>query len=270
MLRIMFWNAGRAPLDAIAQIAESERVDILALAEPAHTLTSYLLALNGRNDRPPFLASPSHCRRISLYARLPGESLSTVSDSQHMTIRLITLPIGAPFLLVCAHLRSKLYQDTESQKASLFPVAQEIRSAEVRAGLDRTVLVGDLNADPYETALVAALGFHGVMTRERAERGDRVVEGRRYPFFYNPMWSFFGDLSAGPPGTYHYARAEQVVPFWHCFDQVLLRPAMLEHFRQDSIRIVTRTKTLNLADEAGYPNAAEFSDHFPIVLALHI
>ncbi len=270
MLRIMFWNAGRAPVHAIAHVAESERVDILVLAEPAHTTASYLVALNGQEGRSTFHANLSHCPRIVLYSRLTREHLSTVSDSHHMTIRLVTLPIGAPFLLVCAHLRSKLYQNTESQNVSLLPAAQEIRTAESRVGLDRTVLIGDLNADPYEPSLVAALGFHGVMTQERALHGTRVVEGVEYPFFYNPMWSYLGDLSDGPPGTYHYARAEHVMPFWHSFDQVLLRPAMLQYFREGSVRIVTRTETLNLASEAGYPNAAEFSDHFPIVLTLHI
>jgi endonuclease/exonuclease/phosphatase family metal-dependent hydrolase len=269
MLRVMFWNVGNAPVEVIAHVTKSESIDILVLAELRHGAASCLKALNAES-RLTYHANLSQCPRIAIYSRLSDQYLSPAADTKYMTVRVVKPPIGRPFLLVGVHMRSKLHQSSESHGLSLLPAAHEIRAAEDRLGTQRTVVVGDFNADPYETSIVAATGFHAVMTRQRAQRGARTVGGIEQPFFYNPMWSYLGDLSQGPPGTYHYSHGEEAERFWHSFDQVLLRPAMLEHFREGSVRVVTQAGSLSLANRDGYPDADKLSDHFPVVLTLYM
>jgi hypothetical protein len=132
------------------------------------------------------------------------------------------------------------------------------------------VLVGDLNMNPFESGVVGANGLHAVMTQERAQRGVRKVGGKEYPFFYNPMWGFFGDLTKGPPGTYHYDSAEQVTYFWNIFDQVLIRPALLQHFDATSLKVISGDEKISLLNEQGIPDKANVSDHLPIVFRLYI
>ena len=39
-----------------------------------------------------------------------------------------------------------------------------------------------------------------------------------HPYFYNPMWSLFGDFSPGPPGTYYYSESAHNAFFWYMFE----------------------------------------------------
>ena len=96
-----------------------------------------------------------------------------------------------------------------------------------------------------------------------------MVQSLEHHFFYNPMWSCFGDRETGPPGTYYYDRAEAVNYFWNIYDQVLLRPELLDGFDIDSLRIVTSAGETALLDSSGRPDKAKASDHLPIVFSLN-
>src|SRR5258706_11895269 len=59
---------------------------------------------------------------------------------------------------------------------------------------------------PYTTLFRS---LHSVMSREIANRTARTVQGREYPFFYNPMWGHFGDRMSKTAGSYYYDNAER-------------------------------------------------------------
>lgn len=61
--------------------------------------------------------------------------------------------------------------------------------------------------NPFDEGVVKAAGLHAMMTKATANERFRTVQGREYPFFYNPMWGFFGDRTDGPAGTFHYRRS---------------------------------------------------------------
>jgi hypothetical protein len=129
--------------------------------------------------------------------------------------------------------------------------------------------MGDLNVNPFEDGMVLASAFHAVMTKDTAMRGSRTVQGQKYPYFYNPMWSHFGDQRSGSPsGTFYYEKAEHLVYFWNIFDQVLLRPELADAFEHENLRIISRVGNTSLLGENGRPNLKIGSDHLPIVLDL--
>jgi hypothetical protein len=130
--------------------------------------------------------------------------------------------------------------------------------------------VGDLNMNPFETGVVGANGLHAVMSRSLARRTARTVNGISYPFFYNPMWSRMGDSSAGPCGTFYYERSEQVVYFWNTFDQVLLRPELLDRFDIEHLVVPTTAGGTPLVTSDGRPDKKSASDHLPLVFELDL
>ena len=77
------------------------------------------------------------------------------------------------------------------------------------------------------------------MDRSIAREVSRIVGGQKRKFFYNPMWSRYGDGTIGPPGTYFY-RGGQVSHFWHMLDQVLLRPSLLDYYSHGAMQIVEK------------------------------
>jgi hypothetical protein len=104
---------------------------------------------------------------------------------------------------------------------------------------------------------------------QRIARGvHRIVQDRAYPFFYNPMWSLLGDGSRGAPGTFFYQNGEHQVYFWNMFDQVFLRPTLLDRFRMDDLAILDHNGVQSLLTETGRPSARVGSDHLPLLFRL--
>lgn len=269
MLSFLFWNLNGQPLsDAIAAIAEQERVDILILAEckiePAH-----LLATLNRSQAA-FHFAPSQNDQIIIFSRFAGEYIVPAFESGRYSIRRLALPTRDEIILAAVHFPSKFYWDESSQLLECSVLGNTIADVERQVGHSRTVVVGDLNMNPFEGGVVGAAGLHAVMTRKVAERVTRVVQGRTYPFFYNPMWAHFGDALNKPPGSYYYERAEHVNYFWNTFDQVLIRPQLVDRFRNDQLRILDRAGETSLAKEDGRPDSGSGSDHFPLFFNLDL
>jgi len=270
MFRVLFWNtAGREVSNALRNLVHGRSVDLLLLAESAMPPAKILSALNAGSKRM-YRFVRSNCPRITIFARLPVAWLGEVLDTDHLTIRRVTLPALEPFLIGAVHLRSKLYQSPASAMIGLIQLAERLRRTEERLGTDRTVLIGDFNANPFEDGMLAAHGLHAVMCAKRAARVSRVVDGEVCRFFYNPMWGLYGDLSPGPPGTYHRSSAEEVNPFWNMYDQVLVRPALLPAFRPDELTIITEDGAERFLTRSGTPNRRQFSDHLPVLFGLDL
>jgi len=94
------------------------------------------------------------------------------------------------------------------------------------------------------------------------------VRGRQYQFFYNPMWGHFGEHGQKPPGTYYRNSGEQVNYYWNMFDQVLVRPSLLDMFPPDGVEIVTHAGRFPLMTSRGLPDRAVGSDHLPLLFRL--
>lgn len=124
--------------------------------------------------------------------------------------------------------------------------------------------------DPFEDGVIQANGLHAARTRRLAQRESRIVQGREWPFFYNPMWGHLGDCQGGPPGTYYYESAEHVTMFWHAFDQVLIRPHLLPIFRNETLQVLTDDGTVSFLGGRGTPDPKVASDHLPIVFSLDL
>jgi hypothetical protein len=252
----------------VAALAEQHDVDVLILVECVPPLLQALKADGTFALHPTF----SGCETISVFSRLASDSMRTVFDDEGgtWTIRRVQCPNGTEILLVAAHAPSKLYRSAESQSHRCIRFAQQVREFEQSVGHARTLLVGDFNMDPFESGMVSATGLHAVMTRQIAARKKRTVDGVEYPYFLNPMWGKLGDRPDGPPGTYYRNRGEEVEHFWHMFDQVLVRPDLLQAFHDEELRIVTTGGGTSLVSRRGIPNRSVASDHLPIVFSLDL
>src|SRR4051794_35563743 len=167
--------------------------------------------------------------RLTFVTRYPVDAIRSLRDDGGISVRAVRPPIGIEILVVALHLPSKLYRSDAEQTLYSLRVAQLIRECEELSGHTNSLIIGDLNMDPFEDGVVSSEGLHGVMDKNVANERQRVVDGRSREYFYNPMWNFLGDETSGPPGTYFH-RGGALSRFWHTFDQVLLRPSMLPYY----------------------------------------
>jgi hypothetical protein len=255
----------------VGKLVREHDIDVVALVECEVSTDDMLAALNdGEGDS--YCSGMTQLDDVAVFARLGERSFLTVREdpAARLSIRQLMLPSRMDILLAVTHLPSKLYWSGDSQRDLCPQLASEIRRCEERVGHTRTVLVGDLNMNPFESGVVSSVGLHGTMARRVAERKSRTVLGRDYPFFYNPMWGHFGDGLDGPPGTYYNLKAETVCYFWNIFDQVLVRPSLLDAFDNDHLKILDSSGDDSLLTAGGLPNKRVASDHLPIVFGLEL
>lgn len=269
MVTFMFWNLNLQPLHKVlARLLEAKSVNVLILAESPYEpseLVQYVRDISGLTYH---FAESFGCRRVHIFTTFPDEVFSPRHEKNTFTIRTLSLPDKVPVILAATHFPSKLHWGPESQSVECQRLGEWIRRVEDEQGHKNTVLVGDLNMNPFEDGVVGAAGLHGVMSRSVAKAGSRQVQEEMYPYFYNPMWSLYGDSSPGPPGTYFHRDGQQIVYFWNMFDQVLVRPALLPRFDNNHLEVVTTDGSTSFLSANGRPDPSVASDHLPILFQL--
>lgn len=286
MLTFMFWNINGKPLQrAIGNLVRQHKVDLLILAESSLADETILYELN----RGSFAESGAHfqtavsdelCERIKIYPRFRTDYLKKESAGSYYSAMSLRMPRRNHLLLFSMHYASKRHRSERSQAQGMPGFGSTIRDVERRLGHSRTVLIGDLNMNPFEDGMVSAEGLNAVMTREIASRQTRIIDRLSYPYFYNPMWSKFGDSNHDlcppghpehePAGTCYYRSSESRWFFWNMFDQVLIRPSLIPNFRYDSLRILVTDGTTEFVTKSGIPDRRMVSDHLPIKFSLDI
>jgi hypothetical protein len=200
MLTFLFWNMGgeltqKTPPKKVAErnqrlyemignLARRQDVDLLMIAEWPIPLPSILKSINTNNPIKFKENDPkSLCERVVIFPRSTVADLILVSESAKYTLRRVRLlPATRPeFLLFVAHMGSKMYKSDASQTGQSPGINEIIRSAE--GSQRKTIVVGDLNMNPFDDAMTIAEGFNSVMTREIALRGSRELDGVDHPFF---------------------------------------------------------------------------------------
>lgn len=268
MPTLAFWNVnGNVPPSRIAAFAHESDADILILAESTGSLQAILKELNRDVDRL-YFPDIGESDRLVILTRFEPDPSVLVRDTFGVSIRNYRTPLSDSFLVVAVHLRSKLWAKTEDQILAAPRVARVIREAEENTGHARTIVIGDLNMNPFEAGVVGSEGLHGIMDRRIASTFSREVQGETYRYFYNPMWGMFGDAGESPPGTYFYNSSSEVNYFWNMFDQVLVRPTLLDFLAKDGVKIVTEIQGETLLTNLGRPNKSSGSDHLPVVCRL--
>jgi hypothetical protein len=268
VITFLFWNVNQRPLyDRIARLAAVNSVDVVILAECTMQSAVVSRALNATGAAT-FRVVQGSGTELRLFTRFPLSGWhARFQDTLEAWIGFrVSIPNVPDLLLFVVHLPSKLWTTEHDRSLGVSLLAADIQMFEQQERHTRTIVVGDLNVNPFEAPIVGAGGLHGVMDRRVAERETREVRGREYPMLYNPMWGFLGDRTPGPPGTYYRSSSESVNYFWNTYDQVLVRPALMTHL--SDVRILDTDGTESLLTPHGVPDIANGSDHLPILFRL--
>ncbi|OWK45812.1 hypothetical protein FRUB_02143 [Fimbriiglobus ruber] len=126
--------------------------------------------------------------------------------------------------------------------------------------------------NPYEDGIVMASGLHAVPTRRIACKEVRTVKFPSGTYFYNPMWSHFGEKLQGHAGSYFLESPKSRADHWNIYDQVLVRPELLPYFRDEDVQIIWHDPIgdRSLLGPDGVPNREEFSDHLPVAFKINL
>ena len=275
MVVITFWNIdnrdgsrGAAIASSLAQLTLDTKCDVLVVAEggDAHVgLESLLQAACDPGFRQ-MTCLPCH---LHVWTRLSGTTIQPFgSDPKRYEAYKLLSPGRDPALLVFPHLRSKVGRIDGREFSDTQEFVADLRKLESRQGPGAgTLVLGDLNLNPYDSAMRSPDAFNSSASREAvAAFPARRFRGKVYRAFYNPAWNLFGDAN-GPPGTYYWDSKNKDKEGWYVLDQVLLRPELISRFDLPSLRAVVAIGTDALLVSGGKLNP-RWPDHLPITFQL--
>jgi hypothetical protein len=272
----LFWNVHKKELrDLIGILLKEHDVDIALLAEcPGKSLDAreaYIHSLRDYLDSTFDLNYTVKTERTS-YVKFLVKAVSDLGFQDELVTkdRLSALPIRLPsdinILLIGTHLESKVGKSDGTQSRLAVQTRKSIEEIEKAHDIENTILVGDLNMNPFDSGIIAATALNAVMSRQVAANSTRKFSRNVYKYFYNPMWKFFASSASEVQGTHYFSNSEECY-YWNILDQVLIRLSLLDHFRDSDIEILTWAGTESLLYE-GIPHKDLISDHLPIRFSL--
>lgn len=265
-IRILFWNVNKKNLDdLVAQIATHHDVDIIVLNE--HTSTNTLNHLQTSVKETYYVPNIIQERnRFHCFCRNTKFGMEEIHDGSRTSFRRLNVGTKVVLLALVHGVDVRNY-DVDARRDFCGILVDDILFVTGEQKNTHVILLGDFNMNPYEPGICSARGLNAMTTKGCTERGTRTFLGTKYDFYYNPMWSLFGDNSSGPAGTI-YDKSPQGKYGWSMFDQVIVHHSLVNLF--DEVEILDHTGQTSLAKCNGRPDSSEKSDHFPILVTLQV
>jgi len=255
----------------LIEISLENHIDIIMIAESENLDMQYFLSGLRKNGKifTQIELLPKK-RGLTLFA---NESLEVLiyKEEKYFTAYKVHNN-GKKYLLFVTHFTSPMYKGESArvQRANtLYRTIEKMESAcnevETQTGKRKynSIVVGDFNLQPFSDGIIGIHGFNAIMDANKAKKGSRTFGESNIRFFYNPMWRLMGKHD-GIFGTYYCETDQEDKSFyWYTFDQVLLRPELIDEFVWDEFEIIKKigNKTL-IKNNRIYKE--KFSDHLPI------
>ena len=259
-MKFMYWNLNdRIDLNVISDLLVSHETDYAVFSEcrAIDTVAEQALSAIGYN-------------RITTYSNLNTAHFTKydtslcelVHENRHIVAVEVNSVVGPKVLVVGVHLPSNLRRNPKDLYDMAIEYSRTVIELEKKLVNQNTIVVGDFNFSPFEDPMVGHKAFHATMNKKKARTITRIVDDAERPFFYNPMWKLYGKYQ-DRLGSYYYEGSSSFEYYWHTFDQVIIRPSLIESFKEGELDILDRTDNYVLAD----PNdqtKIHYSDHLPI------
>lgn len=263
-MNFLFWNTAKRDLSSeVAAIVDDTGANFIVLAEFPGDCKPLLHELRKRGHSH-LLIPKIACERIQILSSYPLNSVHHRRDSERYTIKELRTSGNMPLNVVAVHLPSKLHLDDDDQLMRATHLREVIQEVEAEAGHSNTIVLGDFNMNPFDKGMIAANGLNSLPCARTSQRGSRTVDGRNYPFFYNPSWNLLGDRGK-TPGSYFHRSPSVLSHYWNTLDQVIVRPSLADKMDLQSVRILDKAGGVTLLSIDSTPNA---SDHLPLVFSI--
>jgi exonuclease III len=263
--RILFWNVNKKDLTKfVCELAKSTMADVIVLNENLLGSSETLCALQQHVSVDFYIPATISEKRFHCFCRKPLLNISEVNALDRASVR--EFRIGSRrALLMLVHGVDVRNNDDYVRQEFAHSLAADITFVKEQQNTNKLVVLGDFNMNPYDRGMNLVTGLNAMMTRDCVAQKSRKRNNKEYELYYNPMWSLFGDNTAGPAGTV-YDISNQGPYGWSMFDQVLIHHSIVEFFHD--VKIMDQAGEFSLKNARGRPDSNNASDHFPILVSL--
>ncbi|MET3698385.1 hypothetical protein SAMN05877753_10925 [Bacillus oleivorans] len=266
-INILFWNIKNniKTVPAISYLCKERKINILILSEANRIDSEIIVNSLKKIDFNFTVELPMPSNRTLLFHNI-GKRINKYHDGTFYSLFKLKFR-NSLLLLASLHLPSMLHNSENEIGAQAAQIKREIEIYEEDLKTDKTMVVGDFNLNPFSELMVSAYGFNAIMDKDIALKIHRTIYNTKYKYFYNPMWTLHGNINNEVLGTYFYHN-KPTSYIWNMFDQVLIRPSLMEHFNFNDLEIISRIGEKSLLRDNGRPNSALYSDHLPLKFSI--
>ena len=259
LMNIAFWNlADKNNANSIAQMIKENEVDIALFAE--HRNTDFAALCQQLEDYSQELGHGA-CDKVTLISK-SGYKVTVRREQNRYCIYECTHG-DATYLIVGLHLPANPSSNSEDRKCIIRDIVNDVESVEKETKTDKTVIIGDYNASPFDYELIQKDAFNAVLYKELIKKTEYIISnGKRYRRFYNPMIHYISEESQ-MYGSFYYSNGIQSL-YWYCYDQIIVRKSLM-----DRIATVKYCKSIGKKSllKKVAPNG-DISDHLPLIVTL--
>ncbi|WP_234117537.1 exonuclease/endonuclease/phosphatase family protein [Clostridium hydrogenum] len=217
-MKYLFWNTNKQKVNEyLKELIIKDRYGIVILAEYNDNLKELLEELDDHNILMYEISDINICERIRIISCI--DKFQTGDSEEYYTIKIIKISEVEKQIISAVHLPSKMHAEDADRRVIIERMKNHIESIEEKYGTKNTIIVGDFNANPFEDCILNADGLHAVSSIEVASKESRIVKKFKYSFFYNPMWSKFGDFDKIPGTFYYKGESRMREEFWNICDE---------------------------------------------------
>lgn len=260
-MKLLFWNMNKKDnADLALTCMREEGVDIAAFAEFSGT------EFSGQPFKSSGYRSMGYggCDKVKVFARKSIEILECFEESR---FTVLPMKIGDIYFIVAvAHLVDRMSSaDPEPRLVDIRKMMDVIHGYEAKASISKTIVMGDLNSNPYDKEMLLPNAFNAMLFKGIVRnKTTRTWCGDEYPFLYNPTIHWLSEESENY-GSFYYS-GDCTSPVWNCYDQALVSPELMD--RINSYSYLRKIGDVDLIAKVR-PNS-KISDHLPLLVDIDL
>ena len=240
MLKILLWNVNKKNLSQeINDLVNSHNINLLIIIEFGDYEEVILKNLQSLNND--FLCiSNKIFDKARIFTSINELNIEEIYGHSRYGLYHLVHNSFNDLLMGVVHFPSKLnWGDSDDHSGLCTSLREDLELKELELEHSRTFILGDFNMNPFEKGLLSAVGLNNTSSREIALVGERQVLTKPFKYFYNPMWNFFGEFSKGSvSGTHYFDTYKYINLHWNIYDQILLRPDIIDLFDENNLDIL--------------------------------
>ncbi|MDN3691326.1 hypothetical protein QWZ06_03135 [Chryseobacterium tructae] len=241
VLRVLFWNINKnSLLDEVRNLVEIHNINLLVIIEYGEHEELILKNLQSYNTDFRLIQNIIF-NKAKIFTTLNNIEINEIYGHSRYGIYSLNIENFENLLMGIVHFPSKVnWGNSEDHSGLCTSLREDVELKEFEVEHQRTFVLGDFNMNPFENGLISANGLNNTNSKEIAYLGQRDILNKPFKYFYNPMWNFFGEFSKGNTcGTHYFDTYKYINLHWNIYDQVIIRPDLLDDFHESHLEILT-------------------------------
>lgn len=266
-MNILFWNLANNNFSpVIVQCLKEYSIDFAFFCE--YQKQTIEQVITEYPDRYTWIDGNGGCDKVTALVSVEYQVTKIFESSRFTIYRIVNneerdLSDIEQYNVACVHFSDKRNNpEPDARLAEIHDLLEALKPFEKRNETDNTIVIGDFNAEPYDSEMLSKIGMNAVLYKEEIVSLEFPKRGaHKYRRFYNPTLECISE-EKHCYGSYRYDSG-MVTPIWHFLDQVVMRKSLLNQF--DHIEYPRNIGNTNLMKKLGL-DSKNFSDHLPLIV----